>query len=42
MESWKLTLPQGELEVQSNHQGSATALLVAGGRKPDATAGCCR
>lgn len=36
MESWKLTLPQGELEVQSNHQGSATALLVAGGRKPDA------
>lgn len=34
MENWKLLLPQGELEIKTSRQGSSTALLLAGGRKP--------
>ena len=34
MENWKLLLPQGELEIKTSKQGSSTALLLAGGRKP--------
>lgn len=36
MSSWQLFLPQGELEIKTSRQGSSTAVLLAGGRKPAA------
>ena len=36
MSSWQLFLPQGELEIKTSKQGSSTAVLLAGGRKPAA------
>lgn len=36
MNTWNLLLPQGTIEVQSSKQGKKTALIMAGGRAPDA------